>query len=200
MTLSLSLSLLLSSSSSLSLSSDYVVGSGGSSRGRGEFKNPMIIPYTEPTMMTEPITPRSGSETPRKKDNMKFHTISDATSFFDDVGTVDIIGGVRSRPRRGVDGNVATDSVGARTMTIALLLSSAACGGHAFGSAGRPAALLHGRHQSTISRGGDAGGAATATTSMPASSQLVESNSGNKSQRLWRQRLLRQRLLWQRSW
>ena len=150
MTLSLSLSLLLSSSSSLSLSSDYVVGSGGSSRGRGEFKNPMIIPYTEPTMMTEPITPRSGSETPRKKDNMKFHTFSNATLFFEDVGAVNIIGGVRCRPQRGIGGNVMTASIGARTMTIALLLSSAACRGHAFASAGCPAACFHGRHNNDL--------------------------------------------------
>jgi hypothetical protein len=40
-----------------------VVVGGGGSRGRGEFKNPKIIPYTEPTMMTERIMPRSGSGT-----------------------------------------------------------------------------------------------------------------------------------------
>jgi len=96
---------------------------------------------------------------------MMLHTFSDATSFFDDVGAVDIIGGVRRRRRRrgGGGGNVATASVGA-TMIIALLLSSAACGGHAFASAGRPTALLHGRRRSTIPRGGDGGGAATTTT------------------------------------
>jgi hypothetical protein len=40
-----------------------VVVVGGGSRGRGEFINPKIIPFTEPTMMTERITPRSGSGT-----------------------------------------------------------------------------------------------------------------------------------------
>jgi hypothetical protein len=40
-----------------------VVIGGDGSRGRGEIKNPKIIPYTEPTMMTERITPRSGSGT-----------------------------------------------------------------------------------------------------------------------------------------
>ena len=53
-------------------------------------------------------------------------------SFFDDVGAVDIIGGVRRRPRSGISGNVAMASVGVWTMTIALLLSSAAYGGHSF--------------------------------------------------------------------
>ena len=110
---------LLSSSSSLS-SDDVVVGSGSSSRGRGEFKNPKIIPYTEPTMMTKHIMPRSGSGTPRKKDNMKFHTFSNTTLFFDDVGVVDIIRGNHRRPRRGVGSNVAMASIGARMMTIAL--------------------------------------------------------------------------------
>jgi ABC-type multidrug transport system fused ATPase/permease subunit len=122
-------------------------------------------------MMTERISPRSGSATPRRKDNTKLHTFSDATSLFDDVGAVDIIG------ERGGGGNIATASVGARTMTIALLLFSAACGGHAFASAGRPAARVHGRHRPTIPRGGDGGGATTTTTttttttSLPASSR-----------------------------
>ena len=115
----LSLSL-LSSSSSLSSDDVVVVGGGSSSRGRGEFKNPKIIPYTEPTMMTKRIMPRSGSGTPRKKDNMKFHTFSNTTLFFDDVGIVDIIRGVRRRPRHGVGGNVAMASIGVRMMTIAL--------------------------------------------------------------------------------
>ncbi len=57
-------------------------------------------------------------------------------------------------------------------MTIALLLSSAACGNHTSALAGCLVVCLHGRHQSTIPRGGDGGGAATTTTtSMPASSQ-----------------------------
>ena len=51
---------------------------------------------------------------------MKFHTFSNTTLFFDDVGVVDIIRGVRRRPRRGVGGNVAMASIGARMMTIAL--------------------------------------------------------------------------------
>jgi len=105
-------------------------------------------------MMTKRIMPRFGSGTPRKKDTMKFHTFSDATLFFDNVGTIDIIlGGVCRRPRSGVSGNVAIASIGATTMAIVLLLSSAACGGHAFALAGRPATLLHGRHQSKIPRG-----------------------------------------------
>ena len=102
-------------------------------------------------MMTERITPRFGCGTPRKKDTMKSHTFSDATKFFDNVGTIDIIlGGVCRRPRSGIGGNVAIASVGTTTMTIALLLSSAACGGHAFTLAGHPATLLHGRHQLKI--------------------------------------------------
>jgi hypothetical protein len=36
-----------------------VVVGGGGSRGRREFKNPKIIPYTEPMMMTERITPNA---------------------------------------------------------------------------------------------------------------------------------------------
>ena len=87
-------------------------------------------------MMTKRITPRCGSGTPRKKDNMKFHTFSDATTFFDDVGAVDIIEGGHCRPWRsiGVGGNGYNTkaSISARTMTIVLLLSSAACGSHAF--------------------------------------------------------------------
>ena len=56
-------------------------------------------------MMTERITPRFGCGTPRKKDTMKFHTFSDATKFFDNVGTIDIIlGGVCRRPRSGIGG------------------------------------------------------------------------------------------------
>jgi hypothetical protein len=47
-----------------------VVVVGGGSRGRGEFKNPKIIPYTEPTMMTERITPRSGSGTAGRRSTM----------------------------------------------------------------------------------------------------------------------------------
>ncbi len=47
-----------------------VVVGGGGSRGRGEFKNPKIIPYTEPTMMTERITPRSGSGTAGRRSTM----------------------------------------------------------------------------------------------------------------------------------
>ena len=110
-----------------------VVGSG--SRGCGEFKNPNIIPYTAQTMMTVHITPRSGSGTPRKKDNIKFHIFSDATSFFNNVGAIEFIEGVRRRPRcsgSGGGGYVGTASVGTRTMTIVLLLSSAACGGCTF--------------------------------------------------------------------
>jgi hypothetical protein len=113
-----------------------VIAGGGGSRGSGEFKNPKIIPYTIPTMMTKRITPRYGSGTPRKKDNMKFHTISDATTFFDNVGVVDIIEGGHRRPWRGIgvggNGYNTTASVSTRTMTIVLLLSSAACGSHAF--------------------------------------------------------------------
>ena len=149
--------LLLSSSSSLSF--DDVVGGGGSSRGCREFKYPKIIPYTEPTMMTKRIKPRSWSGTPRTKDNMKFHTFSDATLFFDDVGAVDIIGGVHHRPWRGIGGNIATASAGVRMMTIALLLSSVACDSHAFALAGRPFARLRGRHRLMIPGGGDGGGA-----------------------------------------
>jgi hypothetical protein len=67
---------------------------------------------------------------------MKFHTFSNATMFFDDVGAVDIIEGGHRRPWRsiGVGGNCynTTESVSARTMTIVLLLSSAACDSHAF--------------------------------------------------------------------
>jgi len=185
------LSLLLSSSSSSS-SFDDVVG-GGSSRGRREFENPKIIPYTEPTMMTKRIKPRSWSGTPRKKDNMKFHTFSDATLFFNDVGTINIIGGVHRCPRRGVGGNIAMASIGMRTMTIALLLSSVACDGHAFTLAGRPFARLHGRHWLMIPQGGDGGGAATTMTFMSASSRKAEGKSGKGSRRLWRQGLWRQR-------
>ena len=55
--------------------------------------------------MTERITPRFGCGTPRKKDTMKFHTFSDATKFFDNLGTIDIIlGGVCRRPRSGIGG------------------------------------------------------------------------------------------------
>jgi hypothetical protein len=197
----MALSLLLSSSS-LSLSFDDVVGGGGSSRGRREFKNPKIIPYTEPTIMTKRIKPRSWYGTPRKKDNMNFHTFSDATLFFDDVGAINIIGGVHRRPRCGFGGNIATASVGMRTMTIAHLVSSVACDGHAFALAGRPFACLHGRHRLMIPRGGDGGGAATTMTFMLASSQKAEGDSGKGSRRLswrqglWRQRLWRQRQLW----
>ena len=72
---------------------------------------------------------------------------------------------------RGVGGNVATARVGARMMTISLLLSLATCGSHAFMLAGRPATCLHGRHHLTIPGGGNGGGAAATTTSMPASSR-----------------------------
>ena len=55
---------------------------------------------------------------------------------------------------RGIGGNVVAARVGARMMTISLLLSLATCGSHAFMLAGRPATCLHGRHHLTIPGGG----------------------------------------------
>jgi hypothetical protein len=108
--------------------------------------------------------------------NTKFHTFSDATSFFDDVGAFN----------HRVSGNIATASIGMRTMTIALLLSLAACGGHTFASAGRPAAHLHGRHQSTILSGGNGGKVAMMMISMLVTSRKTYGDRGNGSRRLWR--------------